>query len=193
MKNEDETKRHQEILCSEYGAVMKMATLYGLEENDRNDVVQDTMIAAFNELDTLKDITRIRGWLFTIVKRKAMHCLRKNKLRRVRECYYSAEDWERAEIEELKVFSFREFSTSLDCEFSDEALLDMINQLSKPAPQIIKMRFGLGFKLTEIAVMLGINYNTVKSIETRALKNLEKKILKRRGDDESARTQRSIL
>jgi len=64
-------------------------------------------------------------------------------------------------------------------------LCQMIERLKPHGSEIIKLRFGAGFKLKEIAEMLDMNYNTVKTIESRALKRLKKMI-----ESEIARDER---
>ena len=64
----------------------------------------------------------------------------------------------------------------IDGYFDDSDLSELVEKLKYPAPQIIKLRFVDGFMLKEISQMLGLKYNTVKTIEYRAFKQLKQMI-----------------
>ena len=64
----------------------------------------------------------------------------------------------------------------IDGYFEDSALSELVEKLKSPAPEIIRLRFVEGFMLKEISEMLGLKYNTVKTIEYRAFKQLKQMI-----------------
>lgn len=186
----EELKERQDLLCQKYGSVKHMVGLFGLTESDKNDVVQEVMIAAYNGIEKLSNVKNIDGWLFRIVQRKAKHMLKKNNLKRRREIPYTEEEWKDKLVENV---SFKAIYDNISEGFQDEGLLEYINNLKSPIREIIILRFGSGFKLKEIAQVLDLNYNTVKTIESRALKKIEKRILEERKKDEAGRTRRNIL
>jgi RNA polymerase sigma factor (sigma-70 family) len=49
-------------------------------------------------------------------------------------------------------------------------------ELAPPAPMILMLRFQHGFSLREIAEMLDMNYNTVKTITFRAVQQLKTRL-----------------
>jgi len=70
--------------------------------------------------------------------------------------------------QELDRISAEEYASKID--FSDEDLFEMVNSLKQPAPEIIRLRYVSELSMVEIAKLLKMNYNSVKTIERRAKK-----------------------
>ena len=167
--NFEEKQRREELLCKKYKTLKKIGGIFKLSEDDLNDVIQETMVAACNNLEMLSSIDMIDGWLFIIMKNEVIRSRKKNKNDMKRLHSYANEDWEK----ELKTsITFEEVFNSINEGIKDEDLFDSINELASPAPQILMLYFEEGYKLTEIAEKTGVNYNTVKTIKKRALKKL---------------------
>lgn len=162
-----------EALCGKLDLVRKFAGICGVPPAHQDDVVQDVMVAAYLHLDQLRDMDHFDGWLFRIMKRKAGHFFAAQKKRMEREA--CLEDWQEQQFQEPDAYqAWQAAERAID----DETLCRMVNSLSPPAPAIIRMRFEAGFTLKEIAEMLEMNYNTVKTIEHRAFKALKAMIIK---------------
>ncbi|WP_161874740.1 RNA polymerase sigma factor [Ihubacter sp. rT4E-8] len=176
----DERLFREKALCEKIGMVRDFAAICGASKEELDDIVQEVMVEAYQHLDQLKNVKDMAGWLFIITKNKVNRTYRARKRR---------ERWE-VNLENYPEDGMNEASdyqawSAAENAVSDEMLCQMIERLKPPGSEIIKLRFGAGFKLKEIAEMLDMNYNTVKTIESRALKRLKKMI-----ESEIARDER---
>ena len=161
----DELKK---LLCSRYEFVKEYIDILGADESCRDDILHETFISAYENRHQLRDKANINGWLCKIAYRNMLRCNEKNK----REIAAGHDA-------EAGIFITYEDPDSeivlkcLDHSVSVSELEEKIKSLGEPASQIIYLRFKLGFNLTEISGRLGINYNTVKTIERRAMIKLK--------------------
>jgi RNA polymerase sigma-70 factor (ECF subfamily) len=131
------------------------------------DIFQNTWENAYRYLDTLRERDKAVAWLYSIARNEARRYFSRLK----------------------KVFLFE--SASLDDEkapdppddgansFPDaladaDLLAELIGQLSEDEQQLLLLRYRYDVSFTDIADMLGANYNTVKSVALRATRKLRK-------------------
>lgn len=130
-------------------------------EEDAKDVVSDTVMDAFEQIGQLKSEEAFNVWIFRILVNKC-----KSKMR---DYYIVTED-----IEENEHSSAEDISDNIHKSLD---IREGMSRLDKDEQQIINMHVILGYKTREIAVLLNMNENTVRSKESRALARL-KNILK---------------
>ncbi len=120
---------------------------------DAEDVVMETVTDAFAEISSLRDPNAFEGWIFRILM---------NKLRRKRKSYIG-------ESVELN-----EDITSSGGGPSDEgiAVRNALNRLPEKDREIIMLDVLGGYRSDEIAAMLGMNPNTVRSRKLRAFERI---------------------
>ena len=120
---------------------------------DAEDVVMETVTDAFAEISSLRDPNAFEGWIFRILM---------NKLRRKRKSYIG-------ESVELN-----EDITSSCGGPSDEgiAVRNALNRLPEKDREIIMLDVLGGYRSDEIAAMLGMNPNTVRSRKLRAFERI---------------------
>ena len=110
------------------------------------DVVQDTWLVVAKNLRSLKDPTRLRGWLYGIVTRRAADWLRKSG---------------KAEAQELtdtaSSASGRDTSNEVD------AVRTALGRLPLEKRALLSMRYADDLDLEEIAEALNVPVGTVKS------------------------------
>lgn len=170
---EEERSFRTAVLCEKLDRVRKFAAICGVPPEHQADVVQDAMVDAYLHLDQLRDMERFDGWLFRITKRRAGRFFVEQKKRMEREI--NLEEWLERQADEPSAYqAWKAAEQRID----DEQLRNMVESLRPPAPTIIRMRFEMGFRLKEIAEMLELNYNTVKTIENRAFKKLKAMIIR---------------
>ena len=124
-------------------SMIRIAFAYLENEEDVADAMQETILAAYEKLDTLKRAEYFKTWLIRIL---INHCI---AIRRDRSRTVPME-------EAGEAFASYDFST--DLEFND-----LLKTLSEESRLIFQMYYGEQFTIGEIAEMLHMKENTVKS------------------------------
>lgn len=129
--------------------------LYTLKnKNDAEDAVSETVTDAFASIGKLRKAEAFKGWIFRILYNKC-----KDKLKE-----YAKKDGELSE-------DYWEFPSAEKVE--DGAVMRaLFFELSEEERLIISMHLFAGYTSKEIGKLLGLNGNTVRSKESRALKKL---------------------
>lgn len=143
-------KLYEEI----YGNMYRFA-LYTLRNTaDAEDMVSETVMEAFASIGKLRREEAFRSWIFRILSNKC-----KDKLR---EYTKKTSEWEE---------SVQEISDVPDLE-EGAIVRKMFFELSDEERLIIGMHLFCGYKGREIAELLHMNENTVRSKESRGLKKM---------------------
>lgn len=133
--------------------------LYTLKnKTDAEDAVSETVVDAFASIGRLRQAEAFKGWIFRILYNKC-----KDKLRE-----YAKKD---AELPE----DYHEVPAEEKVE--DGAVMRVLFfELGEEDRMIISMHLFAGYTSKEIAKLLGLNENTVRSKESRALKKLAREL-----------------
>ncbi|MBQ8280308.1 MAG: RNA polymerase sigma factor [Roseburia sp.] len=133
--------------------------LYTLKnKTDAEDAVSETVVDAFATIGRLRDANAFKGWIFRILYNKC-----KDKLRE-----YTKKD---AELPE----DYREVPVEEKVE-EGAVMRALFFELGEEDRMIISMHLFAGYTSKEIAKLLGLNENTVRSKESRALKKLAREL-----------------
>lgn len=124
-------------------SMYKVARTYFAEEEDIADAIQDTIEAAYRMISQLDKAKYFRTWLIRILVNKCIDIKRKKK----RECLVEIFPDQGQECMELST-----------CEFED-----LMRTLDEKYRTVLLLYYGEGFKITEIAQLLELGENTVKS------------------------------
>lgn len=132
--------------------------LYTLDSaEDAEDAVSETVLDAYNGMAKLQKEEAFDGWIFKILQAKCNH--------RIRE-YYDAHQTD--SLEDVDVGS----DDTAEQTIEREDLREAFSRIEPLDREIITMHVLLGYKTAEIAHLLALNENTVRSREARALKRL---------------------
>ena len=141
------------ILMEKYKtALYKVAKSYLRSEEDIADVMQDTVLSAYEHIGELKNPAYFKTWLTRIL---INHC---NDLLRQQRRYISTE-----RIEDTSVFMPEE----------DREFYELLKELPEEYRTIFLLYYGEGFRVREIADILDLNESTVKSKLQRGRKKLK--------------------
>lgn len=128
--------------------------LYTLHHaQDAEDAVSETVVDAFAQIGTLREAAAFKSWIFRILTAKCSHRIRQ---------YMNRE----TELDESMPDTVPEREEHLDTRRAFASLPDE-DRL------ILSMNLFAGYSSQEIAEILGMNANTVRSRQSRALKKLE--------------------
>ena len=129
--------------------------LYVLKNaHDAEDIVSDTVADAYASIHKLRSAESFRGWIFKILSNKCKRKLKEyvNKTAELPETLAGEESDLLEHIEVRKAFF----------------------QLKEEERMILSLHLFAGYKSHEIAAVLHMNENTVRSKESRALKKMGK-------------------
>ena len=124
-------------------SMYKVARSYFTNDEDIADAIQDTIETCYRSISHLAEAQYFRTWLTRILINKCIDILRKNK----REHPVSEFPEYGESSMELNNYEFNELMTSLDEKYRTIRLL----------------YYGEGFKISEIAQLLDMEENTVKT------------------------------
>lgn len=130
----------------------RFAFTYMKNQQDAEDVVSESIVRALKAADSLKDINSVKTWFFRIISNTAMTYLKKNK--------------------KIVPFETIENEDTYEENYNISNINDMIEQLPKEYMEVIVLRFFEDMKLKDIALVLDLNENTVKTRLYKALKLL---------------------
>lgn len=133
----------------------RLAYSYVENQEDALDVVQNSVCKALEHYGDLKNENAVRTWFYRIIVNESLRVIHERKKERWTEgadedCYY-----------EEKGFDIH------------DDLYEHINRLDEDVQTIIKLRFYEDMPLKEIAEIMEINLNTVKSKLYRGLQTLK--------------------
>ena len=155
MQSKKKRQLVEETILSSYESMYRIAFTYVKNQEDALDIVQDSACRAMQHADSVKKEEYVETWLFRIVINCAMDFLSRKK-REVSmdnpEYYIQGASWDSYEDMDLK------------------RALDKLNSKERT---IVLLRFFEDKKLEEIAEVLRLKTNTVKSILYRSIQKLE--------------------
>lgn len=137
----------------------RLAYTYVKNQQDALDIVQDSICKALSQCQKIEKPGSIKSWFYQIVVNTALDFLRKSS----RLVLTDAET-----IEDL--------GGSYSDEYENLDLMSALDTLSDENKTIIMLRFFENFKLQEIAQMMHMPENTVKSRLYASLKKLRKEL-----------------
>ena len=123
-------------------ALYKVAKSYLGREDDIADVMQDTVLAAYEHIKELKNASYFKTWLTRILINQCKDFLRQQK---------------------KYVVSDKIAETSYEMPENNREFYELIKELPEDYRMIFLLYYGEGFKTNEIAQILDVNENTVKS------------------------------
>lgn len=155
--SEKKKEKLAEIIKENQVALYRMAYSYVHHEETAKDIVQETVLAAFSHISSLKDEDYMKTWLFRI-------CINKS-IDRTRKKQKPTEN-----VVELKDYQAKTSSFNL---FEHSDLFQAVMKLEPKLRTVIILRFFEEMKFEEIAQATNTNVNTVKSQVYKALNELK--------------------
>lgn len=153
-----------------------VALKYMKQEELAVDVVQEAYIKAFSSLEQLQDAEKFTRWLSRIVATKALDELRKKKM-----LLFSQLQTDNEEISMEELLADERIDTrpelALDQEETCRLVQEIIDTLSNEQRICVMMFYIEHLSVRNIAQMLGVSENTVKSRLKYGRKNIEAKVL----------------
>lgn len=165
----------QEFLFNTYSKVLLgICCRYIKDRDDAEDVLQDSFIKIFLNLNQFKNDGSFEGWMKRITVNTSLHFIKeKQKVK-----FETADN--------LYVVDENENEEEIDADIKAEYILECLNQLPTGYRTIFNLHLVEGFSHKEIAEKLGIKESTSRSQFTKARRFLIELITKK---EETKRTQ----
>lgn len=126
---------------------------------DIEDVIQETIFSAYKSINKLKDSSKTKSWLITILINKCND-------------YYKRKN-NNISLEDIEADKYIPSSTQINSTIEFDNLMSLLN---KDERTVLVLYYSEGYKTNEIGNMLNINDSTVRNIMQRAKKKIEKNI-----------------
>ncbi len=173
MDNEFFNDDLQYRLCDEYPFIMYLLKLARVENDDLEDLAGEIFLEAYRNLAKLRSEDRLRAWLYTITRNRV------NRYHRQRKRRGEVSNIRMNEDGEENIFDRIVDEKTVEQLFQDEErssfVRGILGTLEERERTVIMMRFWGDCHYAEIAGLMGLNVNSVKSIYRRALMKLRKK------------------
>ncbi len=145
----------EDLILSSYESMYRLAYSYVRNEDDAMDIVQESVYKAIKGAPSLKEPEHLKTWLWRIVINTALDFIRKHQY----EC--TCEEIAEPAVED----SYSDFDT-----------MEALKILDERERAVIILRFFEDRKIQDIAKILNLNTNTIKTILYRSLKKLKRKL-----------------
>lgn len=150
-----------------------IAKHYACNQNTVNDILQESYIKVFANLNNLKDSSKLQSWINAIVRNKALDYNRKN------------EEWTFSDLSEDDGCEWDiadesgAFTPEVNVDYTEtrRLMMDIVDSLPVDQRVCIYMRFYDELSVKEIAQELMCNEETVKSRIRYAKKKMKEKVL----------------
>lgn len=157
----------------------------GISGEDAVDVAQETMISVYKYISTIKDPQSTYKWIMSLANNKIVDYFRKNAKRFENETYITSDDDDMGEAEQIYNKSHDNQSGQISIKVPEDIfvnkekqqmLLGVVNSLKEDQKQVVMMHCFSDMTFKDIADVLGVSENTVKTKFYRALNKLEASI-----------------
>lgn len=152
-----------EIYNLTYKSAYGVARQIVANDDDACDILQDSYIAAFTKLDTLKEPEKFYGWFKRIVSNRCYNYIKKKKPDLFSQYTKEDEDGEEIEFEFADENETFAPDNALDYEETKRLLREIIDSLPEEQSLCVLMYYVQDMSIAEIAETLGVSQNTVKS------------------------------
>jgi len=144
--------------------------IYSIIKNQHltDDILQETLMKAYEKFDTIKDINKFKSWIFTIAKNESISWIKK----------YNREIPSEYIHLELSADFLGDITGDLLIKSeTKEQIRESIKMLKPIDQEIMYLRYYYDLNLNEIALILNLNHNTVRTKHVRAKEKIYKHVL----------------
>jgi RNA polymerase sigma-70 factor (ECF subfamily) len=163
LKSNKSKKHFEEQISIIYIDLYKFIYSIIKNQNLAEDIFQQTLMKAYEKFDTIKDITKFKSWIFTIAKNESLSWIRKYNREIPSEDTY---------LELLGGYSEDIPEELLINHEITEQVKESIKILNIVDQEIMYLRYYYDLNFREIALILNLNENTVKTKHKRAKKKI---------------------
>jgi RNA polymerase sigma-70 factor (ECF subfamily) len=157
----------EKIIREHYAALYSVAIKFVTSPDIAQDITQEVIIRFWEKQHLYKEVDSIEHLLFTSIKNKALNYLRNVKREENRYRNLSSPESEDPVVLNMLIE-----------EETNQILVEAINRLPKQSAQIMRLLLS-GYENKEIALILGVSINTIKTLKYGAIRKLREYFLER--------------
>lgn len=143
-QNVERDNEFQNLIKQEKDKLYRMAFLYVKNQNDALEIVQETIVKAYKNLNSLREWNFFSSWITKILINTSIDYINKNR---------------RIQITDLLEITQGEENTTLEERID---IVDALNRLKEPYKTVIILRYYKDFTVKQIAETLNCPEGTVK-------------------------------
>lgn len=147
-----------------------------LSSDDAEEIVQNSMLKIFKNLNSLKEDQPFSAWANVIVNNESKNYLESKgvKHENIKFSQLDSDDFDES-FESTIESDYEAFEPDANMDYTvlQEGMRDCLNQLSSNERDVLYKHYYEGYKIKEIAEDLGTNTNTIKTWLRRGKENLE--------------------
>ena len=179
----DETA-YKELFERFFKLLHQIATVYVMDSDTANDIVQDVFISVFEHSDKLANVANLESYLRISVRNRCLNHLRTLDLEDRNNRLY---------FEELSEIKKLEDNNPSEVESMMESVRKILDTLPENCRRICEMRFIDGLKIKEIASLLSLSDNTVKVQLHRGVEKVREEVAKQALFDNKEQRERFLV
>ena len=170
-----ETQAETELYNATYNTVYALVKSMVKDEDTVLDILQDSYVKAFRNLNQLQEANKFRPWLKTIARNRTMDHFRERKTVLFSEMAPLDDENADVEIEDTNPEALPE--VVIDRQETSRLISEILDALPEDQRGVISMFYYEQMSVKEIAEQLGVSDNTVKSRLNYGRKKVEEKVL----------------
>lgn len=168
-----EKEQLEKLLCSKVTFIKKQLWIFGVADDDLEGMTSDVLEEAYKGLRKLREAEKIDGWLRTIIMRRVSKYIDKKSSRREVSNILKDEFGEEIDIYEIYASSKSAEEIFIKAQ-QDEEIRKLVAALPTSKRRIVQLHIWGDYTFTEIAKVMNLNDNTVKTVYYRTLNQLRK-------------------
>ena len=162
-----------EIFIRKHYSSMRAVALHFIGSPDiAQDITQEVIIKFWKNREYYPDIESASSYLYTMIKNESLNYLRRTEREKKR--------YNKLEIEE---YEYPTVLNRLIEEDINQILIDAINKLPGQSARIMRLVLS-GYENKEIAQVIGVSVNTIKTLKYSAMKKLKEYLISRYKEQE---------
>jgi len=158
-----------ELVSLWYKRIYNFSFKYFNDHDDASDAAQKTFIKVFDHLSQLKDVEKFKSWIYMIALNQCRE--EDRRVGRLSKMFVQTSDYQDEVNSSVQVSSPERAYVQNEI---SEIVMNAINDLSEEQKAVLIMKEYEGLKFREIAEVLCVSENTVKSRLYYGLSNLKK-------------------
>lgn len=170
-----ETQAETELYNATYNTVYALVKSMVKDEDTVLDILQDSYVKAFRNLNQLQEANKFRPWLKTIARNRTMDHFRERKTVLFSEMAPLDDENADVDFEDNNPEALPE--VVIDRQETSRLISEILDALPEDQRGVISMFYYEQMSVKEIAEQLGVSDNTVKSRLNYGRKKVEEKVL----------------